>query len=188
MSTATLTDLTGATDPSVPFGNDVNLVDQQLTNLEAANIAHPNSAVQISTTMRWFELGRLKNYASFNASTAALEDYATSNLLTWKQQTAELTITEMQVSSDKVLVLDSNNFWVVKLQTATSRTGSWTTHATITFNASSSEYEKFASGFSVSVPVNRFARVSVEWGNTGAGFEPKANLTITLIGKYAQVT
>ena len=187
MSTATLTDLTGATDPSVPFGNDVNLIDQQLTNLEAANIAHANSAVQISTTMRSFELSKLKDYASFNTSTAALEDYATSNLLTWKQQTAELTITEMQVSSDKALVLSSGlYYWVVRLQTATSRTGTWTTHATVLFDASSSEYEKFASGISVSVPVNRFVRVSVQVGNPP--LEPVTNLTITLIGKYAQAT
>ena len=186
MSAATLTDLTGATDPSVPFGNDANLIDQQLTNLEAANIAHPNSAVQISTTIRWFELSKLKNYASFNASTGALENYATSNLLTWKQQTAELTITEMQVSSDKALLLGGAYYWVVRFHTATSRTGTWTTHATVLFDASSSEYEKFASGISVSVPANRFVRVSVQWGN--ASFEPLTNLTITLIGKYAQAT
>ena len=186
MSTATLTDLTGATDPSVPFGNDVNLIDQQLTNLEAANIAHPNSAVQISTTIRWFELSKLGNYGSFDASTFAMESVAISNLLTWKQQTATLTITEMQVSSDKAIKLDGTYYWNIYLQTASSRTGSWTTHATVVFNASSSEYEKFASGISVSVPVNRFARVVAQVGS--AAYEPEANLTITLIGKYAQAT
>ena len=123
MSTATLTDLTGATDPSVPFGNDVNLIDQQLTNLEAANIAHPNSAVQISTTIRWFELSKLGNYGSFDASTFAMESVAISNLLTWKQQTATLTITEMQVSSDKAIKLDGTYYWNIYLQTASSRTG-----------------------------------------------------------------
>jgi len=186
MPTATLTDMSGATDPDVPFGNDANLIDQELTLLDASNINENRGVVQISSTFSMFELDKLRqSFASFDGL-GAVEALAIDNLVTWKQSVASVVITEMHVSTDKSIALDAGSYWVFKLETASSRSGTWTTQATVTFDASSGEYDKSATSLSVDVPVSRYARVKAQVGNPS--LPPMANITITLVGEYAQVT
>ena len=163
MGTASLTDLSGTTNAATVLANDHALVDDMLLDLDPNTNVTTDTSAYVSTT--YFTAAQLTEIAALQGGgTVGSPEVsaATDVLMTFKvpSNVTRMTAVQFHAIANNVTALDGTHNWSFQFQAATSRTGTWTTQATLGIGGASPVYEASTTSFSTAyVTTGQFWRV-----------------------------
>jgi hypothetical protein len=166
MGTASLTDLSGTTNAATVLANDYALVDDMLLDLDPnTNVTTDMSAYTFTTYFTSAQLTEIAALQGGGTVGSPEVSAATDVLMTFKvpSNVSRMTAVQFHAIANNVATLDGSHYWTFQFQTATSRTGTWTTQASLVIGGASPVYEAATTSFSTAyVTTGQFWRVRGE--------------------------